>query len=450
MNRLISMREFNYDQIAASDPSGGVSLVLAGAGTGKTSTMILKIRNILEHSIARPEEILVLTFSRKAAGEIRERLNHVPDADITPGFAGTFHSFSLKLLSDFKEFYLENCGLSAFPSIIGEDEKYRIMKKLVMENPGRFLGLPADIVIKLSGNFSCLNRKVISKLKSGPLYDEISRIILQYDEYKKINRFIEFDDMVNHAADMLESYPLLKKSINEKYRFIFVDEFQDTSENNLRLLLLLLPEQNRNLFMVGDDFQSIYKFRNSRIEYIINAEKFFPGLSIHKLTTNYRSKKEIIAVSNRFIKLNKFRTSKKIRSHEGKGGIVKYHPAADKYSETEILNRIIDSTKGCFSIAVLYRNNYQGDFLKQKVINACNKKVVEFMTMHSSKGLEFDVVIITGISDKIIPDRTTDIEEERRLFYVALTRAKNELHLLYQPEEKNKLPRFIRETGYRK
>ena len=202
--------------------------------------------------------------------------------------------------------------------------------------------------------------------------------------------------------------------------------------------------------MVGDDFQSIYKFRHSRIEYIINAEKFFPGISIFKLKINYRSKKEIITISNRFIKLNKFRTSKNIQSHEGSGGIVEFYKVADMHYEAEVINKIISSLRHGCSVAVLYRNNYQGDFLKQKTTSVLPNGTVEFMTMHASKGLEFDVVVIAGISDKIIPDRTTDIEEERRLFYVALTRAKKELHILYHPDGRNELPRFIKETGYRK
>jgi superfamily I DNA/RNA helicase len=185
------------------------------------------------------------------------------------------------------------------------------------------------------------------------------------------------------------------------------------------------------------------------VEYIINAKKFFPDITIHKLTVNYRSHKEIISISDKFIRLNKFRTSKKIRSHNGKGGIVRYRESADMHEEAEHIAGIICSSSQGLSAAVLYRNNYQGTFLKQKFEASASGRTVEFMTMHGSKGLEFDIVIIAGISDKIIPDRTTDIEEERRLFYVALTRAKKELHLLYHKNSRGELPRFIKETGYK-
>jgi superfamily I DNA/RNA helicase len=164
---------------------------------------------------------------------------------------------------------------------------------------------------------------------------------------------------------------------------------------------------------------------------------------------NYRSRKEIVTLANKFIRLNKFRTSKKIVSHKGQGGRVKYYRVMNMNHEADLIAQIIPLINENSSIAVIYRNNYQGEFLKNR-INCDQNRKLEFMTMHASKGLEFDIVIIAGISDKIIPDRSTDIEEERRLFYVALTRAKEELHLLYYENIPDKLPQFIRELGYRK
>ncbi len=444
------MSIINQQQLAASKPDGGINLVIAGAGTGKTSTMITKIHNILEHRIVRSDQILILTFSKKAALEIKERLSGKLNTDCEPGFAGTFHSFSLKLLKDQKEEYLKHRKIESFPTVIGKDEKESIMKELIMEKPERFLGLPANTVIKLAENIDHLDKNILQKLKSGPLFTEIIDIISKFENYKKEKLLLEFEDMINHSTELLETYPHVRTKITSMYRYIFVDEFQDTSENNFRLLSLLLPENNRNLFMVGDDFQSIYKFRHSRVEYIINAKKFFPGIIIHKLTVNYRSHKEIITISNRFINLNKFRTSKKITSYHGKGGKVKLYNIEDMENEAQVLLRIISRVPEKFSIAVLYRNNYQGSYLKSKMESDNSGREITFMTMHGSKGLEFDAVIIAGISDKIIPDKTSDIEEERRLFYVALTRAKKELHLLYYKNGPEELPRFIKEIGYKK
>jgi len=145
------MRKLNTDQVAASQPSGGTSLVIAGAGTGKTSTMISKIQNVIEHSIVKPEEILVLTFSRKAAGEIRERLSDGTGTCIGIGFAGTFHSFSLKLLEENKECYLINRNLAAFPSVISNEEKYSIIKKTGHGKTGKISRTPFGYSYKTLG-----------------------------------------------------------------------------------------------------------------------------------------------------------------------------------------------------------------------------------------------------------------------------------------------------------
>jgi len=444
------MRELNHEQIAASRPESGISLVIAGAGTGKTSTMITKIKNVIRSSIVKPEEILILTFSRKAADEIRERVSVEFNSEFEPGFAGTFHSFALGLLKKNCGYYLAHRGLNSFPKIIDKNEKENILKRLILKNRESFLGLPADTVIYLMENINNLNYRIITKLKSGPLFDEINNIRHIFEEFKIANLLIEFEDMINHTSEILEKYPELQKKVTEKFRYIFVDEFQDTSENNFRLLSLLLPYKSKNLFMVGDDYQSIYKFRHSRVEYIINAEKFFPGITIHKLTVNYRSKNEIIKISNKFIRLNKFRTNKKIKSFRGKGGKVNFYNICDMNDESGVLNKIIGTFSCESAIAILYRNNYQGEYLEKIVKPRHPERNIKFLTMHGSKGLEFDIVIIAGISDIIIPDRATDIEEERRLFYVALTRAKNELHILFYKNQNGDLPRFIMETGYKK
>jgi DNA helicase-2/ATP-dependent DNA helicase PcrA len=443
------MKKLNKEQAEASKPEYGITLVIAGAGTGKTSTMITKIKNVISNNLAKPEQILILTFSRKAAQEIRERLVSELGNDAEPGFAGTFHSFSLKLLKENSKYYFKYMGIGMFPKVMEDEKKDSIIRDIIMEEPERFLGLPASTVMKLSENINYLDKNTVNKLKSGKLYDEIVNIKKRYTAYKKENSLIEFEDMIDHSTELLEEYIDLREKITEKYRYIFVDEFQDTSENNFRFLSLLLPEHDKNLFMVGDDYQSIYKFRHSRVEYIINIKNYFPEVKIHKLTMNYRSRKEIVTLANKFIRLNKFRTSKKIISNKGKGGRVKYYSADDMRHEADIITQIVSSASNNLSVAVIYRNNYQGEFLQAKINNECAKRI-EFMTMHGSKGLEFDIVIIAGISDNIIPDRSTDIEEERRLFYVALTRAKEELHLLFHENSPDSLPQFIRELGYKK
>ncbi len=442
------MGNLNKQQIEASKPDRGVSLVIAGAGTGKTTTMIEKIKNVLLHSDLAPENLLILTFSRKAAEEIKKRLKAGSDADITPVFSGTFHSFSLQLLRKYSSIYIKHFRFPAFPGIITDKDKKEIIRNIILSRKELYLGIPCDTVYNLAENLHRLKPELLKKLEHSGLYNLIQEIPEKYKDYKSSKAIIDFDDMIAHASLLLREVPEVGDSVRSRYRHIFVDEFQDTSEDNFEFLSLLLCREKPNLFMVGDDYQSIYGFRNARVEYIINIRKYFPEAEIHKLTLNYRSGKKIIKISNSFINLNRFRTSKKIVPCRDIKGAVKFHPADKRGKESGLLKKIIFSLPEGSDIAVIYRNNYQGEVLK-KELGSINGRAIEFLTMHGSKGLEFDIVLIPGISDRIIPDRTSDIEEERTLFYVAMTRARRELHLIYHKNSGSRLPRFIKELGYK-
>ncbi len=440
--------KMNKEQESASRGTGGVSLVIAGAGTGKTTTMIQKILNCINSGAVTPEKTLIMTFSRKAADEIRERLEKQKNFLPGIGFAGTFHSFSLSLLKDYSGDYTEMRGSRMFPEILTDERKYCAMREIVMRDQDRFIGIPCNAVLHISGNMDRLTPYMNDKLKRSPVFEELKKVNSEYNDYKLKNNFIDYEDMVEHASSLIEINPDIRREMLERFKYIFVDEFQDTSENNMKLLKSLLPDSNRNLFMVGDDYQSIYKFRRAKVGYLINIKKHFPDTERHKLTMNYRSKREIVNLSNRFIRQNRFRTDKKIRSARGKGGRISFHRADSSMHETEIIREILCAENENITTAILYRNNWQGAFI-DKHLGQDVYDDVWMMTMHGSKGLEFDRVIIAGISDRVIPDRGSDIEEERRLFYVAMTRAKDELHIIYHKSRKWRLPRFIWELGYR-
>ena len=442
------MGNLNKQQLEASLPDKGVSLVIAGAGTGKTTTMIEKIKNVLIHSDLAPENLLILTFSRKAAEEIKTRLGRNSGTDITPVFSGTFHSFALQLLREYPSIYIKHFRFPAFPGIITDEDKKEIIRNIILSRKELYLGIPCDTVFNLAENLHRLKPELLKKLEHSGLFNLIQEIPEKYKDYKTLKALIDFDDMIAHASLLLKEVPEIRDSVRSRYRHIFVDEFQDTSDDNFELLSLLLCSEKPNLFMVGDDYQSIYGFRNAKVEYIINIKKYFPEAKILELTFNYRSGKKIIKLSNSFIRQNRFRTSKKIIPCKDQRGIVKFHSVAKGGSETGAINKIISEVSETRNIAVIYRNNYQEMILRRELAATTSRKL-QFLTMHGSKGLEFDIVIITGISDRIIPDRTSDIEEERRLFYVAMTRAENELHLIFHKNSSGKLPRFIKELGYR-
>ncbi len=438
------MGKFNTEQQKAATAERGIHLVIAGPGTGKTRTLIQRISNTVKDLGVPPEQILILTFSRKAADEIRERLTSLSGIDFAAAFTGTFHSFCLSLLKENCEQYLAHSGMSQFPGVIDRDNEKKIMQELFMTDPGRFMGLPFDAVMKIMNRKRPFVKNASKRLEKCGLMPRIDEFREEYRLYKINNSLIDYNDMTSHATALLNSSDEVRNNTISRFGFIFVDEFQDTSHDDFNLLSLVAGK-NTGIFMVGDDFQAIYGFRGARVDYLVNAEKYFTGIVKHRLTVNYRSHSEIVNVSNRFICHNTFRSKKVIISANGKGGIVRFHKLKHPAFEAEIVSQIMLSRKSSYNCAILYRNNYQGIKLRKQIHDEPD---ISFLTMHGSKGLEFDIVIITGVCDKIIPDRDTNIEDERRLFYVALTRARYELHIVYE-EDNGNIPRFIRECGFR-
>ncbi len=446
------MKALNRQQYRASRPDGGVSLVIAGAGTGKTRTLVEKVKNIIREGNIASNRILILTFSRKAADEIKERVKSVIGEDADHITAGTFHSFCLGFLRDHDKTFLEREGFKFFPEIIDDGAREDLLHQLIENSLENFLGLPVDVVRYLLESYGRLDKKTREKLARVGISDSIAELRGLFREYKKERNCIDFQDMIDYSVRLLEENEDIRLRFIERFRYILVDEFQDTSEDNFRLIKLMLPESNPSLFVVGDDWQSIYGFRNARVEYIVRMRSFFPGVVIFKLRVNYRSRKEIVRFSNRFIRRNRVRTRKAIGSFKGRGGIIAGFRVKGFNDEIisirAILDREIDNAE---EIAILYRNNWQGDYITENLNDYrefIDQKKLQLMTIHSSKGLEFHTVIITGLSDEILPDRSSDLEEERRLLYVALTRARERLYILYHSSRGGEISRFAGELGF--
>lgn len=440
------MEGFNKQQSRAAEGVGGVELVIAGAGSGKTRTLIGKIISIVRTPGFDPGNLLLLTFSRKAAEEIRERAEKEAGFSGSEMFAGTFHSFAYKIIRDYSSELVSLSDFTGKPSIIEQKERENFIFSEIKRDLHRFKGLPGQAVYDIINKKEGINGRLLTRLNSFDLHEEIEKIRQSFKKYKADNNLIEFDDMMHYAALIIRSNSHIRSELQNRFRYILVDEFQDTSDDNFELISLLLSENKPNFFAVGDDWQSIYGFRNSNINYILNFRKYFPSAVVHRLTVNYRSRKEIVNVANRFILKNKNRTRKKLVSFTGAGGAVNNRFCSNAFDEISEITRIAMS-ENSEMIAVLYRNNSQGRFIKKHMKESVLEKL-ELMTIHASKGLEFDVVILAGISDYVIPDKMSDIEEERRLMYVALTRARERLYILSHSDERDNPPRFFKELSF--
>ena len=280
-------------------------------------------------------------------------------------------------------------------------------------------------------------------------YELAVPLINAYKNYCINKSYLDFDDLIIETIGLLEKHPETRKLYHERFKFILVDEFQDVNSLQVKLLDLLLTPETQ-LFCVGDDWQSIYGFRGSEVDYIVNFEKHFPNSQIIKLDVNYRSTQTIVGASTEVIRHNKFQIDKDIRAHKQTPSKIQIYRAKD-IEEDGVAYMISKVTElyqqglGPDDILVLYRRSKMYWPYKE-ALKASNLKVTA-KTIHASKGLEAKVVFIIGLTDgnggfpdiwmddvvfRVIKDLKYDMlmEEERRLFYVALTRAKDELYLI--------------------
>lgn len=447
------MGKLNKEQREAITDHRGVSLVLAGAGTGKTRTLVEKVQALIRERVCDPREILIFTFNRKAAGEIRERIeNEIGDA-ASAITAGTFHHVALSLLREYGTPFLEGRGYRTFPGVLDEVSRYEVMRGIVLPLLDRFKGIPISVVAAVFMQRQPLASWVKKKLDRHGISDVLREVRTGYDKYKIDAGLMDYDDIIDLAVRLLRSDSAVRTRLTGRFRYLLVDEFQDTSSDTFSLLRLLMPDQGGRLFAVGDDWQSIYGFRDARIDYLVNMRVHFPGVATYRLTMNYRSRQEILQAAGRFIRRNRYRTRKRIISGKGKGGLVALHGVADFMEEADCIATLLGARElqEAGSVAILFRNNWQRAGIMKR-LDECGiggkGAGPHLMTMHASKGLEFDAVIIAGIADHIMPDRGGDIEEERRLLYVAMTRAREQLHIIGHFNERGERGLFMKELGF--
>ena len=436
---------YNKDQKKVIEADKGCHLVLAGAGTGKTFTMVERVTYLLETKQFLPSQLLILTFSRKAADELRQRIEKRCGLERGTVMATTFHAFSLYLLRRFCNDSMP--GLT----VIDDDKSKDILAALAGKMRDRFLGIPVPVILGIHSQYRQGKTKLFSGY-AGETGEHVKKLDLEYREYKKEHGLVDFNDMINHSIELLTREPALREQLQAEYQYILVDEFQDTSTNNFQLLSLLVPEQSPLLMVVGDDWQSIYGFRNAKVEYIINMKRHFNAVQVFKLTRNYRSRKEILNLAGNIIRRNRVRTRKRVFATTGKGGIVRGYAVKNIKEEARRVVELLEKNHPAdHDTAILFRNNWQGELIQKEVANHYDEtgNSPQFMTIHASKGLEFHTVILAGIRDGIFPDPSTDIEEERRLLYVACTRAKERLFVIYHLTSEDEPPLFARESGFK-
>lgn len=347
---LISL--LNNSQQKAATHIDGPLLILAGAGSGKTKTITTRLAYLISIGID-PKSILTLTFTNKAANEMRERAYSFLDISMinTPPLLCTFHKFGLLFL----KFYISELNRKNNFIIIDSDDKKKVIKTINKDIPSSLIS--AEISRYKN---SILSPSEVKAQAQGKLYQEIADVYEKYEEHLGKNNLVDFDDLILLPYLILKSNEKIAKDVSGKYQYIMVDEYQDTNELQYRLLRLLCTNHN-NLCVVGDDDQSIYGWRGATIKNILNFSEHFEDATVIKLEENYRSTNTILEHANRLIEHNRDRLGKSLIGTRGKGSSVKVYESLDENDETrkitDDIKTLLANGENAKDIAILFRVN---------------------------------------------------------------------------------------------
>lgn len=358
------MAKLNQKQIEAIEDDGLVVTVIAGAGSGKTTVLTKRISYLYRVKKVNPENVLAITFTNKAANEMKERLQEMEGPYASLSWIMTFHAFAVRILRANAQ------NLKHFDEnfvIVDTEDQLKILKNIITE-----LELSEEIKPK-AASFA------ISKAKSfaGNLYEveyavdfEFLEIYQRYETYLKEHNALDFDDLLLYAHELLKMKSIQEK-YNQKFKYILVDEFQDTSLIQSNILKLLFNKVT-NMFFVGDIDQSIYSWRGATVENMLAIKSQYGSESLIKLEQNYRSTPEILKVANDLISYNEERIDKKLWTDASAGEKVIYSSFHNGFRETDYVigevDRLIDSGEDLSEIAILYRSNYQSRKLEEQLV----------------------------------------------------------------------------------
>ena len=374
----MNLDTLNETQLEAVKITDGPLLILAGPGSGKTRVITYKIAYLLEQGKAKPWEVLAITFTNKAAKEMKERLHNLIEEDIKGMQISTFHSFGLRVIKEYYDFF----GLDRTFTIIDESDSISLIKKIIKElNLDEKKYIPRAIKNKISGaKNELLNPEGFKVFARTPYDEDVVKIYKKYEEKLKRNSSVDFDDLLMLPIELFRKDKEALEHYQKRYKYVFIDEYQDTNEAQY-LLSKMISDKYKNICVVGDESQSIYSWRGANYKNILNFEKDYKNAKVILLEQNYRSTKTILEAANSVIKNNKEKKDKHLWTLNGKGSKIKYLRCYDE--KDEILN-IINTIKKFKSegipykeMVVLYRTNAQSQSIERGFIeNTIPYKVV--------------------------------------------------------------------------
>ena len=364
----MNLDELNDNQKHVVLNTEGPMMVLAGAGSGKTKALTYKVAYLIKEKKIKPWEILAITFTNKAANEMNERIVKLSNTSENYFNIFTFHSFCARLLRNIAQY----SGRTSSFSIYDESESLSVIKEIIKNkeldkedfhpnNISHYIKRLKDF-----GHFPSQKKEEISK--ELDLFHDYYDIYIEYEkELIKSNAF-DFGGLISSVIEILSNNEKVKKELTKKYKYILVDEFQDTNKAQFDLINLLINE-NKNLTVIGDDYQSIYRFRNADIKNFLSFDSFFSNVKFIKLEENYRSTKTIIKAANNVISNNKYQKEKNLYTNNENGNKINLYSCYDQSVEANIVGSKVSQWKRNgvqpSEIAILFRNNAQSRTIEE-------------------------------------------------------------------------------------
>lgn len=362
---LTDRTELNPSQRAAIEHGEGPALVLAGAGSGKTRTIVHRIAHLILERGLYPSELFAVTFTNKAAGEMRERLIKMIGPTAGDLWVSTFHAAALRILRA----YGDLVGLQPGFVVFDQEDQLTLIRELSKELQIEARPSALKHLVERVKNRGGTPAMLEGENLMGLSLEELIELFERYQASLRQQNALDFDDLLLLAVRLLEEYPAALRKIQQRARFIHVDEYQDTNPIQYRFMRLLAGERP-NLMVVGDPDQSIYGFRQADIRNILRFTEDFPGAKVYRLEENYRSSASILRLANAVIAANTLRLDKVLRPVRPEGEPVRLFRAPNAREEARYVAQEVRRLGDFGSIAVLYRTNAQSRLLEEALRQA--------------------------------------------------------------------------------
>ncbi|HEU5114776.1 MAG TPA: UvrD-helicase domain-containing protein [Candidatus Paceibacterota bacterium] len=375
MNYLEGLNERQREAVLKTE---GPVLILAGAGAGKTKTITYRILHLIKTGV-RPEAILAITFTNKAAREMRERVfKLIEESDLNlpvsfseRPFVSTFHSLGVHIIKE----NAQKLGLTRHFSIFDRSDSRRAVKEALIElglDPKQYEpGVILSIISKEKGNATNLSQ-FFETVGNDYMREIVHNVWQKYEAALRKEKALDFDDLLLKTAELLEKNPEIRNHYANAWQYIHIDEYQDTNKVQYKIAKLIAGER-KNICVVGDVDQNIYSWRGADIKNILSFERDYPGASMVMLEENYRSTQTILEVANHIIKKNKNRFEKNLFTKKGAGDKIALYQAFDENDESRFvagkINELIERGVDPREIAVLYRANFQSRALEEAMLS---------------------------------------------------------------------------------